>query len=127
MAYLKGLELHKREKDSKWLTMRRDPLLFAVVWMDCDLHSYFIASASSLQEGAFYNRLRWRKLEQGVLIETVELEVPQPLASEIYNETCARINQSNLTLTSHFEIEAQVQGAQLEQQSQSLYLEHGYC
>jgi hypothetical protein len=48
-----------------------------------------------VQEGASYSRLRWRQLEQGELPEKVELEVPQPLAAEIYYDTCGRIDQSN--------------------------------
>jgi Transposase IS4 len=96
MAYLQGLELQKRG-DRKGLIMRggSGPLLLAFVWMDRDHHRYFIASASSLQEGASYNRLRWRQLEQGALPEKVELEVPQPQAAEIYYDTCGRIDQSN--------------------------------
>jgi hypothetical protein len=55
MAYLQGLELQKRG-NRKGLTMRGNTSLCAFVWMDCDCR-YFIASASSLQEGASYNRL----------------------------------------------------------------------
>jgi hypothetical protein len=34
-------------------------------------------------------------LEQGELPEKVALQVPQPLAAEIYYDTCGRIDQSN--------------------------------
>jgi hypothetical protein len=46
-------------------------------------------------EGKSYSRTRWRQLEQGELPEEVDLEVPQPLAAEIYYDTCGQIDQSN--------------------------------
>jgi hypothetical protein len=46
-------------------------------------------------EGKAYSRTRWRQIEEGELPEKVELEVPQPLAAEIYYDTCGCIDQSN--------------------------------
>jgi Transposase IS4 len=97
MAYLQGLELQKRG-DRKGLIMQPvaggDPSLLLFMWMDRE-RRYFIASAASLKDGAAYSRTRWRQVEDGVLPETVDQEVPQPLAAEIYNDTCGRIDQSN--------------------------------
>jgi hypothetical protein len=96
MGYLQGLELQKRG-DRKGLIMKGQEggtSLLLFMCMDRD-HHYFIASASSLQEGAAYSQLRWRQLEQGELPEKVELEVPQPQAAEIYYDTCGRVDQSN--------------------------------
>ena len=58
---------------------------------------YFISSTASLDEGRHYSRTRWRQVDRSPDAdpECVELHIPQPLACEIYYDTCARIDQHN--------------------------------
>jgi hypothetical protein len=70
--------------------------MLAFVWVDRD-RCYFISTTSLLEAGRPYSRFRWRQLGQdpNAEPENVEVEVPQPLASEIYYDVCAVIDQHN--------------------------------
>jgi Transposase IS4 len=97
MAYLSCLELQERG-GRKGLIARDDngyPNLLAFVWMYRELR-YFIASGSSLDEGAPYIRERWRQILQDNESPTkVVLTIPQPKAAEIYYSVCEAIDQHN--------------------------------
>ncbi|KAI2514008.1 Transposase IS4 [Fragilaria crotonensis] len=58
---------------------------------------YFISTASSLDAGAPYARLRWRQLDDSPNAEPtrMELTVPQPKAAEIYYDACAMVDRHN--------------------------------
>jgi hypothetical protein len=94
MAYLSAVQLHN-QGDHHGLMVIKDadgqPNLFSFVRMDRD----FIASGSSLAEGAPYKRHRWRQLEADADPARLELAVPQPKACEIYYQVCGKIDQHN--------------------------------
>jgi hypothetical protein len=98
MAYLNRIELSVRG-DRKGLIAKdanNQPAMMAFVWMDRD-HRYFVASASSLDEGTPYNRFRWRQVDdrEDALPTRVELSVPQPKAAELYYSACGMIDRHN--------------------------------
>ena len=72
------------------------PAILAYCWMDRE-RRYFVATAGSLNEGKPYDRFRWRQVDQtpDASPERVNLIVPQPEASEIYYDTCGKIDQHN--------------------------------
>ena len=83
-------------------------VMMAYVWMDRD-RRYFISTASTLQPGQPYTRVRWRQQErQDILDEDQDgdavnneeavkqkLTIPQPKCSEIYYNTCGAIDKHN--------------------------------
>jgi hypothetical protein len=73
---------------------RRDGKIvaMAVVWVDRE-RRYFISTASSVIEGATYERTRWRQLDDGA--QRVTLEVKQPRVAELYFTSCAMIDRHN--------------------------------
>ena len=98
MAFLSRVELQDRG-DRKGLVTRGDggqPSLLAFVWMDRQ-RRYFISTASSLDAGAPYSRLRWRQVDESPNAEPtrVELTVPQSKAAEIYYDACAMVDRHN--------------------------------
>jgi hypothetical protein len=97
-AHLSAIELHNRgdfrgvyTKDANGNTKA-----MAFVWMDRD-RRYFIATRSTLEQGEYYARMRWRQVDQTVNAdaERVDLEVPQPLAAEVYYRACASVDRHN--------------------------------
>jgi hypothetical protein len=59
---------------------------------------YFISTASSLDAGAPYARLRWQQVDESPNAAEptrVELTVPQPKAAEIYYDACAMVDRHN--------------------------------
>ena len=62
MKYLSEIEMQSRGERSGLVMNGNEggPSLLAFVWMDRD-RRYFISSASSLEEGLSYNRIRWRQ------------------------------------------------------------------
>jgi hypothetical protein len=98
LPYLSSLELVNRG-DRVGLTAKGpdgEPSMLAFVWMDRN-RRYFITNCSSLQEGAPYSRIRWRQVDTTANADAqrVELTIPQPLACEIYYDTCAQIDRHN--------------------------------
>lgn len=97
-AYLSGLELQQRGDRKALISKSADgvPNMTAFVWMDRE-RRYFIASASSIDEGVPYSRRRLRQVneETDAEPEMVDLVVPQPKAAEIYYRTCGLIDQHN--------------------------------
>jgi hypothetical protein len=97
-SFLSALELVNRGDRSGLVAYGPDgvPKMLAFVWMDRN-RRYFITNTSSLQEGAPYSRIRWRQVDTTVNADAtrVELTIPQPLACEIYYETCAQIDRHN--------------------------------
>ena len=105
MAYLSSIELDEGRYQRVEVVLKSygAPNMAAYVWMDCD-RIYFISTASSLQDGKDYSRIRWRQPDLpdeefgGVNDEEAErqeLTVSQPKCSEIYYKTCAEIDQHN--------------------------------
>ncbi len=97
-AHLSAIELHNRgdfrgvyTKDANGNTKA-----MAFVWMDRD-RRYFIATRSTLEQGEYYARMRWRQVDQTVNAdaERVDLEIPQPLAAEVYYRACASVDRHN--------------------------------
>ena len=62
MAYLSSIELVEGRGQRVEIVLKSNgaPTMMAYVWMDCD-RRYFISTASSLQYGKDYSRIRWRK------------------------------------------------------------------
>ena len=98
MGYLQRVELQDRGDRKGLVTRGSDgqPSLLAFVWMDRQ-RRYFISTASSLDAGAPYARLRWRQLDESPNAEPtrMELTVPQPKAAEIYYDACAMVDRHN--------------------------------
>lgn len=97
-TYLSALELVERGDRCGLIAKDPDgiPKMLAFVWMDRN-RRYFIANTSSLQEGAPYSRIRWRQVDTMANADAsrVELTIPQPIACEIYYDTCAGIDRHN--------------------------------
>jgi hypothetical protein len=64
----------------------------ALVWVDRE-RRYFISTAASAVEGAFYERTRWRQMEGGP--QRVTFQIKQPLVAELYYDCCAMIDRHN--------------------------------
>lgn len=88
--------------------------LLAYVWLDRQ-RRYFIATSHGVSYGSSYVRKRWRQLTDVELDENpekVELEVPQPLASEVYYNTCGAIDQHNRCRQDDLNLEKKLQTKQ---------------
>jgi len=97
MAYLSSLELQARGDRKGLTTVDSDGIRFvAYVWMDRE-RRYFISTASSLAPGADYVRTRWRQVDDtpNADPERVEMNIPQPKASELYYSACGQIDRHN--------------------------------
>ena len=70
--------------------------MLAYVWVDRE-QCHFIANTGGLMAGSNSVRNRWRQLDPTPNADPVhaESEVPQPLTTEIYYETCGKIDQHN--------------------------------
>ena len=71
--------------------------LYAFVWVDRD-RRYFITNTSSLCHGRPYTRERQRQIqpvESQEPPERVQLTINQPMAAELYYDTCGKIDQHN--------------------------------
>ena len=62
MAYLSSIELDEGRGQRVGIVLKSNgaPTMMAYVWMDLD-RRYFISTASSLQDGKDYSRIRWRQ------------------------------------------------------------------
>ena len=62
MAYLWSIELAEGRGQRLGVVLKTNgvPTMMAYVWMDRD-RRYFISTASSLQDGEDYYRIRWRQ------------------------------------------------------------------
>ena len=98
MKYLNTLELQERGDRSGLIAKDEDgkPYMLSFVWMDRE-RRYFIATASSLSEGAPYIRERWRQVNEAPNAppDRIQLTVSQPKAAEIYYNSCGKIDQHN--------------------------------
>ena len=105
MAYLSSIEINEGRGQQVGVVLKSNgaPTMMAYVWMDRD-RRYFISTASSLQDGNDYSRIRWRQPDlpeeefggvNNEEAERQELTVSQPKCSEIYYNTCAAIGQNN--------------------------------
>ena len=94
MAYLLSIELDegRGQPVGVFIKSNGSPTMMAYVWMDRE-RRYFITTASSLQNGKDYSRIRWRQPdlpeeESGAVnneeAERQKLTVSQPECSEIY-------------------------------------------
>lgn len=71
--------------------------LLSYVWLDRQ-RRFFIATSHGVSYGTSYMRKQWRQVSEVELDEAperVELEVPQPKATEVYYNTCGGIDQHN--------------------------------
>ena len=98
MAWLSSQEMNQRG-DRIGLVSRNDeghPHMLSLVFMDRN-RQYFIATASSMAEGEVARRTRWRQEnpEPNAPPERVEIELPQPLVTELYYAACGKIDQHN--------------------------------
>jgi hypothetical protein len=64
----------------------------ALAWVDRE-RRYFISTAASAVEGAFYERTRWRQMNSGP--QHVTFQIKQPLVAELYYDCCAMIDRHN--------------------------------
>jgi len=98
MAYLSRLELTERGEFKGLVTKAADGTcsMLAFVWMDRD-RRYFIANASSLEEGEIYVWQCWCQVNQeaNAAPTRVQLNIRQPKAAEIYYQACAMIDRHN--------------------------------
>jgi Transposase IS4 len=98
MKSLSGLEMHNRG-ESRGLVSKNcagKPEFLAFVWMDRE-GRYFISTASSLEPGLPYSRMRGRQSDDAPDADPTltELLVSQPAAAEVYYDTCAQIERHN--------------------------------
>jgi hypothetical protein len=111
-AYLSAIELHNRGDFRGVYTKdaNGDAKAMAFVWMDRD-RRYFIATRSSLDLGEHYARTRWRQVDQtrDADPERVDLEIPQPLAAEVYYKSCASIDRHNRSRQDDLMLETKVE------------------
>ena len=93
------------------------PTIMVYVWMDRD-RRYFISTASSLQDGNDYSRIRWIQSDlpeeefdivKNEESERKELNVSQPKNSEIYYNTCAALDQHNCHQHNTLKVERKMQ------------------
>ena len=105
MAYISSIEINEGRGQQVGVVLKSNgaPTMMAYVWMDRD-RRYFISTASSLQDGKDYSRIRWRQTDPpkedfGVVnngkAERQELTVSQPKRYKIYYNTFAEIDQHN--------------------------------
>jgi Transposase IS4 len=98
VVYLSNVELGTRGDRFGLIYVDEDnnPSLCAFVWVDRE-RRYFIASGSSMTDGAPYIRRRWQQLVEDHTTdpESIELTIPQPLASEIFYSSCRKVDQHN--------------------------------
>jgi Transposase IS4 len=69
--------------------------LMALVWVDRE-RRYFISTAESAVERAFYERTRWRQMDCG--LQRVTFQIKQQLVDELYYECCAMVDRHNRCL-----------------------------
>ena len=62
MAYLSSIELDEGRGQRVGVVLKTNgvPTMMAYVWMDCERRN-FISTASLLQDGKDYSRIRWRQ------------------------------------------------------------------
>ena len=93
------------------------PTMMVFVWMD-RYRGYFISTASTLQDGKDYSRIRWRQPDLpeedfgGVNNEEAErqdLNVSQPKCSDIYYNTCEAIDQHDRHRQDTLKVERKMQ------------------
>ena len=98
ISYLSNLELVQCGDDKGLVARGTDgqPTTLSFIWMDWNCH-YFIASASILDFDILYSRNRWHQvsLELDALPVNVELNIPQPKATEVYYQTYSVFDQHN--------------------------------
>lgn len=70
------------------------PYMMAFVWVDWERH-YFASSAGSGQPGTPFERVRWRKMEDGAGAQRVALMVRQPEVAERSYGCCSQIDLHN--------------------------------
>jgi hypothetical protein len=63
-----------------------------LVWVDRE-RRYFISTAASAVDGAFYERTRWWQMEGG--LQRFTFQIKQPLVAELYYDCCAMIDRHN--------------------------------
>ena len=90
MAYLSSIELDEDRGQRVGMVIKSNgaPTMMAYLWMDRDMR-YFISTASSLQDGKYYSRIRWRQPDlpdeafggvNNEEAERQELNVSQPVS-----------------------------------------------
>jgi hypothetical protein len=99
MKFLSEIEL--QERGNRCGLVAKDangsPKYIACVFVDRDPR-YFIATAMSLSTGTAINRHRWRQVQDVATNEHPErllIEIPQPVAAEVYYSCCAKVDNHN--------------------------------
>ena len=110
MAYLQSLELNAgrgdlravKSTDGKRGTMD----MIAFVWVDRE-RRYFICNGAGLEAITPIYRTRWRQVDETPNADParVQLEIPQPAATELYYSVCGAIDQINWQRQDDLEIE----------------------
>ena len=137
MAYLWSIELDEGRGQRVGAVLKSNgaPTMMACVWMDRD-RRYFISTASSLQDGKEYSRIRWRQpdLPEGDFggvsneeAERQELTVYQPKCSEIYYNTCAAIDQDNRHRQDTLKVERKIETKYWEKIDNTFYFYKCSC
>ena len=97
MDHLARLELNVRgDRVGLIATDESQSKYLAFVFMDRE-RRYFIATASSLDEGTPINRKRWRQVDNTANAnpERLDITIPQPKAAALYYAVCGRVDQHN--------------------------------
>ena len=97
MAYLSRVEMENRgESHAVTSTTEDNRQLNAYVWMDRE-RRYFISTAMSVARGNDFIRYRWRQVDKAPNAEPerVELRIQQPESTQVYYDSCGKIDQHN--------------------------------
>ena len=109
MAYLRGLEMEGRgalraveSKDGEGGATD----MLAFVWVDRE-RRYFVCNGAGLEGAPPIYRSRWRQVDEtpDADSETVQLEIEQPAACNVYYSVCGKIDQVNRQRQDDLEIE----------------------
>ena len=100
MQYLQSIPLLDGKGDMRGL-MSTDTAsntkLLAFVWVDRD-RRFFIATAGSLSKGMSIYRERWRQVDTttpNAPAVKVQINIDQPVAAELYYNSCGKVDQHN--------------------------------
>jgi hypothetical protein len=111
ISYLQGLELQRRgdRKATVFYNANGRPELFALVWVDRD-RRYFVCNGANLEAVEPILRTRLRQVDQSPTAEAerVQLEIPQPKATQVYYQTCGSIDSHNRKHQDDLDIEKTV-------------------
>ena len=99
MAYLQAIPLLDGKGDMRGLMSTDAPTntkLLAFTWVDRE-RRFFISTAGSLSPGAPIYRERWRQVDNDINVPAVKVQIhiDQPVACELYYNSCGKVDQHN--------------------------------